>query len=71
MHYKQYNCNIHLKRPIVTLNALREFCMVEIICHLGNNSQSEHCIQQMDHSKTKEKACKAAWVNMMMVIFGV
>ena len=35
-------------RPIVTLNALREFRVVEN-CHLGNNNQSEHCIQQMNH----------------------
>ena len=33
-------------------------------CHLGNDSQSEHCIQQMNRFKTKAQVRKAAWVNM-------
>ena len=45
------------------LNALREYRVVEN-CHLGNKSQSEHCIQQMNRSKTKGQARNAAWVNM-------
>ena len=37
-------------------------------CHLGNNRQSEYCIQQMNHSKTKGQACKDTWVDMGLYI---
>ena len=52
--------------PTVTLNALREFRVVEN-CNLGNNSQSENCIQQMNRSKTKGQAGKAAWVKALTI----
>ena len=51
--------------------ALKAHCHPECIaaisrsCHLGNNSQSENCIQQMKRSKTKtEDKCKKllGWV---------
>ena len=42
---------------------IAEFRVVEN-CHLGNNRQSVHCVQQMNRSKTKGQARKAAWVNM-------
>ena len=41
---------------IVTLNTLQEFHVVKN-CRLGNNSKSEHYIQQMDHSKKQKKKC--------------
>ena len=44
---------------------LREFRVVGN-CHLGNNTQSEHCIQQMNPAKIKGQSPKAAWVNMAL-----
>ena len=36
--------------------------------NLRNDSQSEHCIQQMNLFKTKVQARKAAWVNMGLLL---
>ena len=41
--------------PRFTQNAFREFRVIENY-HLGNNSRSEHCIQQKNSSKKRISA---------------
>ena len=46
-----------IKGPLSSENALREFRVDENF-YLGNDSQSEHYIQEMNRFKTMAQACK-------------